>query len=205
MDDRNAQACIDAALVERVLERGDPQAFEMLVRRHQGLVRAQLRRLLRGDSTTADDLAQDTFVLAWRKLSQFRGDASFATWLYRIAHSCFLQHVRSKAGDEQHIVDWGGDEAERASAIASTHTAPPELKLDVDAALRRISDNQRDALLYCTQMGLSHDEAAYVLNMPLGSVKTHVARGKEKLRQLLTDWAPGANPSKERIDDDRDD
>jgi DNA-directed RNA polymerase specialized sigma24 family protein len=66
----------------------------------------------------------------------------------------------------------------------------PELVLDIDAALLRLSENQRVAVLYCAQLGLSHEEAALVLDMPLGSVKTNVARGKAKLRQLLQDWAP---------------
>jgi RNA polymerase sigma factor (sigma-70 family) len=186
MDDHDAQARIDAALVEQAVREGDARVFGMLVRRHQGLVRAQLRRLLGNDFATADDLAQDTFVLAWRKLHQFRGDSRFATWLYRIAHSCFLQHLRSRGGGTQTAAEPDVEESETAGADIGT----PALALDLDAALQRLSANQRAALLYCVQIGLSHDEAAQVLDMPLGSVKTHVARGKAKLRQLLHDWAP---------------
>jgi len=74
-------AQVDRALVARVLLTDDRRAFEQLVRRHQGMVRAQLVRLLQGDRARADDLAQETFLLAWRKLGQFRGDARFSTWL----------------------------------------------------------------------------------------------------------------------------
>lgn len=187
MDDRDAQSRIDAALVERVVRDGDTRAFELLVRRHQGLVRAQLRRLLGRDAAMADDLAQDTFVIAWRKLQQFRGDARFGTWLYRIAYSCFLQHLRGERGQPtQQPVELDLAEAEMPHA----ETGTPELKLDLDAALLQLSAEQRAALMYCVQIGLSHEEAAVVLEMPLGSVKTHVARGKAKLRQLLQDWAP---------------
>lgn len=185
MDDRDAQARVDAALVEQAVREGDARIFEILVRRHQGLVRAQLRRLTGHASGLADDLAQDTFVLAWRKLHQFRGESRFATWLHCIAHSCFLQHLRQGSGrnsqSELEIAD---------TATPDVETDTPELGLDLDAALRRLSANQRVALLYCVQLGLSHEEAALVLDMPLGSVKTHLARGKARLRVLLQDWAP---------------
>lgn len=192
MDDRDAQARIDQDLVERVLRDNDARVFEILVRRHQGLVRAQLRRLLGDDPALADDLAQETFLLAWRKLGQFRGGSRFSTWLYRIAHSCFLQYWRSKGwrAQQESQLERSGDEALGASAAA------PELGLDLDSALRCLSSKQRTALMYCVQLGLSHEEAAMVMNMPLGSVKTHVARGKAKLRQLLRDWAPRDEGSK---------
>ncbi|WP_330970341.1 RNA polymerase sigma factor, partial [Lysobacter sp. A3-1-A15] len=70
-----------------------------------------------------------------------------------------------------------------------------DLALDFDAAMCCLSDNQRTALLYCVQLELTHEETAVVLDMPLGSVKTHVARGKAKLRQLLQEWAPDAGRS----------
>ncbi len=191
MDERAAQARIDLDLVEQALREGDAQVFGLLVRRHQGLVRAQLRHLLGNDPALADDLAQETFVLAWRKLGQFRGQSRFSTWLYRIAHSCFQQYWRSKGWRAQ-------QESELEDSKIEAHdadTAAPELALDFDAALRCLSDNQRTALLYCVQLELTHEEAALVLDMPLGSVKTHVARGKAKLRQLLQDWAPSAQRS----------
>ena len=97
MTDGDAEARVDRALVARALLEGDRRAFEQLLRRHQGMVRAQLRRLLHGDEAAADDLAQETFLLAWRKLDQFRGEARFSTWLYRIAYSCFLQAVRKRS------------------------------------------------------------------------------------------------------------
>jgi RNA polymerase sigma factor (sigma-70 family) len=191
MGDRDAQARIDLALVERALRDGDARVFEILVRRHQGLVRAQLRRLLGDDPTLADDLAQETFILAWRKLEQFRGESHFSTWLYRIAHSCFQQYWRSRG--------WRANqesELEGSTSDAHDDTSPAtDLAVDFDAAMRCLSENQREALLYCVQLELTHEEAAVVLDMPLGSVKTHVARGKAKLRQLLQDWAPGARRS----------
>lgn len=181
MTDSAAEARIDRALVTRVLLNDDCSAFEQLLRRHQGMVRAQLRRLLRGDAAGADDLAQETFLLAWRKLDQFRGEAKFSTWLYRIAYSCFLQARRKR---EWPAADADTDEAERLPAPELA----TDLQLDFDRAMRRLSAAEQAVLLHCVQMELSHEEAAYVLAMPLGTVKTHATRGKAKLKTWLAAW-----------------
>lgn len=178
MADSVAEARIDQALVARGLLGNDRRAFEQLLRRHQGMVRAQLRRLLRGDEAAADDLAQETFLLAWRKLDQFRGEARFATWLYRIAYACFLQFLRKRT--------WPSDDGEIEQLAASPQ--PVDLQLDLERAMRCLSTAEQTVLLHCVQLGLSHEEAAYVLAMPLGTVKTHATRGKAKLRTRLAAW-----------------
>lgn len=183
MAETAATAQVDRALVARVLLTEDRRAFEQLMRRHQGMVRAQLRRLLHGDYARADDLAQETFLLAWRKLHQFRGEARFSTWLYRIAYSCFLQ-ARRKWGPEVDI-------AEGVEDPAGSTTGPrdaADLRLDIERAMGRLSAAEQAVLLHVVQMGLSHEEAAYVLDMPLGTVKSHARRGKDRLRALLADW-----------------
>lgn len=181
MADSQAEARIDQALVARVLLANDRRAFEQLVRRHQGMVRAQLRRLLRGDIARADDLAQETFLLAWRKLHQFRGEARFATWLYRIAYSCFLQSVRKR----QHRSDTSGHDAVGEQLSVSGKVA---LRLDLERAMHSLSTDEQAVLLHVSQLGMSHEEAAYVLSMPLGTIKSHAKRGKDKLRTMLADW-----------------
>jgi RNA polymerase sigma factor (sigma-70 family) len=178
--DPAAEARVDRALVARALLANDTRAFEQLLRRHQGMVRAQLRRLLQGDHARADDLAQETFLLAWRKLDQFRGDARFSTWLYRIAYTCFLQARRKRTAAPEAIGDDGEPLPSPAHAIA--------LQFDVASAMRQLLPGEQAVLLHCVQLGLSHDEAAYVLAMPLGTVKSHMLRGKAKLRALLADW-----------------
>ena len=183
MADSAAEARLDLALVARIRLGDDPRAFEQLVRRHQGMVRAQLRRLLHGDHAAADDLAQEAFLLAWRKLDQFRGEASFATWLYRIAYACFLQGVRRKSLP----LDEDG-EAEAESLPEPTQAI--DLRIDLERAMRRLSTGEQTVLLHCVQLGLSHEETAYVLDMPLGTVKTHAHRGKAKLKQWLSAWQP---------------
>ena len=82
----------DAVLVARVLAGDDRHAFAELTRRHQSTVRTLLRRLTRNDHALADDLAQDTFIQVYRSLRQFRGEAKFATWIYRIAYNTFLTY-----------------------------------------------------------------------------------------------------------------
>ncbi|HSX59974.1 MAG TPA: sigma-70 family RNA polymerase sigma factor [Tahibacter sp.] len=181
MADSAAEARIDQALVARVRLGNDPRAFEQLVRRHQGLVRAQLRRLLQGDHAAADDLAQEVFLLAWQKFDQFRGDARFSTWLYRVAYTCFLQTHRKKSWP----ADEGGDGELEALPVPARAI---DLQLDLERAMRRLSGAERTVLLHCVQLGLSHEEAAYVLTMPLGTVKTHATRGKAKLKTWLAAW-----------------
>lgn len=179
--DSNSAIQVDHALVARVLLADDRRAFEQLMRRHQGMIRAQLRRLLHGDDATADDLAQETFLLAWSKLHQFRGDARFSTWLYRIAYTCFLQARRKRTPAAECIA---GDTPD----MQTTPREAVELRLDVERAMRRLSLTEQNVLLHIVQLGLSHDEAAYVLTMPIGTVKSHTKRGKDKLRAMLADW-----------------
>ena len=183
MADSAAEARLDQALVARVRLGNDPRAFEQLVRRHQGMVRAQLRRLLDGDHAAADDLAQEAFLLAWRKLDQFRGEARFSTWLYRITYACFLQVYRKKSlslGDD--------DEGEGEAESLPEPTRAIDLQIDLERAMQRLSTSEQTVLLHCVQLGLSHEETAYVLAMPLGTVKTHATRGKAKLKKWLSAW-----------------
>jgi RNA polymerase sigma factor (sigma-70 family) len=191
MADSAAEARVDQALVARVLLSNDRRAFEQLVRRHQGILRAQLRRLLHGDDAAADDLAQETFLLAWRKLDQFRGEARFSTWLYRIAYSCFLQACRKKTWPLGRT-----DDSETALLPAPVHAI--DLQMDLERAMQRLSVAEQTVLLHCVQLGLSHEEVAYVLAMPLGTVKTHATRGKAKLKTWLAAWHEAANEEQTR-------
>jgi RNA polymerase sigma factor (sigma-70 family) len=170
----------DADLIARVLSREDHNAFGELVRRYQSPVRAFLTRMARGDSHLADDLAQETFLKAWKKLSSYRGGARFSTWLFGIAINEFRTASRLK----------------KEMAFDDFDTAPPEpqidgadsasrLRLDLTEALKRISSDERAAILLCCQNGLSHEEAADALGCPLGTVKTNILRGKEKLKRHL--------------------
>jgi RNA polymerase sigma factor (sigma-70 family) len=157
--------------------------FEALVRAHQSRVRQQLRRLTKGDHALADDLAQETFVLAWKHIGSFRGDARVGTWLYRIAYNAFLAHRHGDRAQEPL------DEAHDLAAVPDGSTASVR-RLDVERALATLPEAERVALIHCFALDLSHAEAAEVLGWPLGTLKSHVARGKARLRERLAAWQP---------------
>jgi RNA polymerase sigma-70 factor (ECF subfamily) len=170
----------DAALIRAVQASDDRGAFGELVRRHQSTVRTVLRRLTRGDAGLADDLAQETFVLAWRNIRHFRFEARFSTWLYRIAINAWRSEARRKRDlpldlDDNELV--AEDTAEDAPDIVA--------RMDLERALATLSDGERAAIAACYYADLSHEEAAQALGIPVGTVKTHVLRGKAKLRARL--------------------
>ena len=170
----------DADLIARVLSREDHDAFAELVRRYQSPVRAFLARLARGDTHLADDLAQETFLKAWRKLHTYRGTARFSTWLFGIAFNEFRSMARQRR--ELALEDI---EESRPEVVQPAADSRSDLRLDLTEALKQLSSNERAAVVLCCQNGLSHEEAAQVLDCPLGTVKTNVLRGKEKLKRHL--------------------
>jgi RNA polymerase sigma-70 factor, ECF subfamily len=174
-------AITDADLVARVLVDDDHHAFAELVRLHQSTVRGLLRNLVRNDVTLADDLAQETFIRAYKNIGSFRGEAKFSTWLYRIAYNCFREEARKR----KELV--GIDETQ-LEAQRDPSTVDAALRHDLAHALAALPLHERTAIVLCCQNGLSHDEAARVLEIPLGTVKTNVLRGREKLKRLLAAW-----------------
>ena len=185
----------DAHLIARCIVGDDRHAFAELVKRHQSAVRACLRKLTAGNHALADDLAQDTFVLAWRNLKSFRQEARFSTWLYRIATNCWLAQARRRheelLGDrDDAVVDDDGDAASPDGSWGGDHAAGTTMKIDVESSMALLSDAERAAIVQCYHNDLSHEEAAYVLDCPVGTVKTHVLRGKQKLKRALAAWAP---------------
>lgn len=173
----------DADLVARVLVDDDHHAFAELVRNHQSAVRGLLRQLTRSDVALADDLAQEAFLRAYKNIRSFRGEAKFSTWLYRIAYNCFREEARKR----KELV---GIDERKLEAEQDPQTVDPALKHDLMHALQLLPLNERSAILLCCQNGLSHDEAARVLDIPLGTVKTNVLRGREKLKKTLAAWGP---------------
>jgi RNA polymerase sigma-70 factor (ECF subfamily) len=153
---------------------GNAAAFGLLVRQHQSRLRGFMRRLARGDHALADDLAQETFLEAWRKIAQFRGEGSFAGWLTRIGWSRYLMTARQRKLeplDDQSDLPQTSDD--------------PNTHLDLESAMTRLSAAERAALTMCYALGYSNDEGAEILDMPLGTLKSHIARGREKLRRML--------------------
>ena len=177
----------DTQLIARVLVQDDRHAFGELVRRHQSAVRSALRRLTGGNHALADDLAQETFLLAYRNLRSFRQEAKFSTWLYRIAYNAFLADARKTKElplPEQH------EEAAEPHEDAAPLARSAALNVDLERAMTALSDAERAAIVQCYHNDLSHEEAAYVLGCPVGTVKTHILRAKQKLKARLAGWGP---------------
>lgn len=188
-------AVTDAELIARVIVQDDRHAFSELVRRYQSAVRATLRRLTAGNHALADDLAQETFLLAYRNLRSFRQEARFSTWLYRITTNAFLAHQRKRTeellGDDDAALADDDDARPGAGHDAGVDpTRAASLKIDMERALAVLSEAERAAIVQCYHNDLSHEEAAYVLGCPVGTVKTHILRAKQKLKSSLAAWAP---------------
>ena len=164
----------------------DPQAFARLVARHQGRVRAVLRQLTHGHTALADELAQETFLQAWRALPNFRHDAQWSTCLYRIAYREFLQHRRQQfvGGSVAYSDEWD------STATEPTTEPDHEMRLDLTRALAQLHPQETASIVLCYHAGLSHTQAAEVLGLPLGTLKSHLMRGRAKLQVLLAAWSP---------------
>lgn len=173
----------EAKLIARVLLRDDRDAFGELVRHHQSAVRNFLRHLSRGDAALADDLAQETFIHAYRRLGEFRGDSSFATWLLGIAHN---HHRNARRRLRENVAL---DETLASETTGDYPTHDSDLRHDLSNALRSLSDDENLVVHLGFQQGLSHSEISAVTHMPLGTVKTHLNRAKDKLRGLLSVWS----------------
>lgn len=159
----------------REAKRGSTAAFESLVRRNQSLVRGFLRRLA-GNAATAEDLAQDTFLTAWRKIGAYDGRGSFRGWLCRIAYTQFLQARRSSQASQRRE-----DAVMADSDTFIDERGAAEARLDLDRVMAGLSPEQRAAIALCYGEGMSHSEAAEALGLPVGTVKSHVLRGRQKV------------------------
>lgn len=166
----------DAALV-RAARKGSDAAFAALVARHQPGLRGFLRRLCR-DHALADDLAQEAFLAAWSGLGGLRDPAHFRPWLYGLAWRKAVSQFRSAGRRAAREEGWS---AERTVAAG----LEPEERIALEAAMADLPDDQRAAVALCLAGGWSHTEAAEVLNLPVGTVKSHVARGRAKLLEAL--------------------
>jgi RNA polymerase sigma-70 factor (ECF subfamily) len=165
----------EAAVVVLAMS-GDRDAFSELVRRRQSWLRNLLRRLCR-DPALADDLAQQVFLRAWRSLPTLRSVAAFGAWLRRLAINTWLAHVRSAPPPMASL-----DSAELPVPVAVASTAE---QLDLDRALAQLSREERMCMVLTYNEGMSHGEISLVTGLPLGTVKSHIRRGAQRLRSLL--------------------
>lgn len=186
----------DALLVERV-KRGDQRAFEMLVVKYQRRIERLIGRMVR-DVDLVADIAQETFIRAYRALPQFRGESAFYTWLYRIAVNTakkalvdlkrdplLLESARGGGGDGD------GDETSRVEnelsdgATPESELASRQVARAVNAAIEALSDDLRQAILLREIEGMSYEEIADAMNCPIGTVRSRIFRAREAIAERL--------------------
>lgn len=156
---------------------GDRGAFGELVRRHGSSVRGLLRRM-GAPASEADDVAQDAFLAAFERVGEFRAQGTFAAWVRKIAARQYLRRLQR----EKRIASLAVEAQDMAEPPAASDGAG---KIDLDEALRALGPAERICVSMCYGAGLSHAEAADALNLPLGTVKSHVKRGLDRLRARL--------------------
>ena len=166
----------DSALIAEI-GRGSERAFNVLIDRHQQAVRGFLRRLM-ADAADADDLAQETFMVAWTQPGSYRGEASVRSWLCAIAW-------RKARGAQRAWFRRRAREARWADEVEQIAAAPSPESASVARALAALPIEQRAAVVLCLIHDFSHAEAARILGAPLGTVKSHVTRGRARLRAAL--------------------
>jgi RNA polymerase sigma-70 factor (ECF subfamily) len=181
---------IDQALVERV-QKGDRRAFDLLVGKYQHKIMAVISRYIRNPDEV-QDVAQDTFVRAWRALPRFRGDSAFFTWLYRIAINTAKNQLVAKSrrppdtdidiDDAQFIPDADGL---RDADTPLGNLLSEEIADTVQAALAKLPDEMRTAVMLRELDGLSYEEIAEVMDCPVGTVRSRIFRGREAIDQAL--------------------
>jgi RNA polymerase sigma factor (sigma-70 family) len=168
----------DAQLVQGIRS-GSEQAFNLMIDRHQQAVRGFLRRLL-ANAADADDIAQETFVAAWQQIQGYRGGASLRSWL------CAIAWRKAKSAQRawmRRLMREAKYHAEAAREVEPGSLA--EDRFAVQQALLALPIKQRAAVVLCLAEGFSHAEAADALRFPLGTVKSHVTRGKTLLKRAL--------------------
>lgn len=179
---RATEAASDKELLARHAE-GDPQAFAELVRRHRDRLWAVALRTI-GDPEEASDALQDAFLSAYRAADRFRGDAAVTTWLHRIVVNACLDRLRRRT--LRPVVSMNDDAMLDSVAPKNPDpTSARELTLDINDALRHLPVEQRAALVLVDMMGYGVEEAARILDVPSGTIKSRCARGRVRLVPLL--------------------
>lgn len=157
---------------------GDPKAFTEMVGRCQNRVRNFLRRLC-NQSDLADDLAQQTFLKAWKSIHQLRSPGAFYSWLKKIMISTWLEDIRR---NKLELVE------RNASDLPGIYGDTSGERIDLDTALARLPTAMRLCVVLAYNDGLSHQEIAEMTGTPLGTVKSNISRGSARLRTLLADY-----------------
>lgn len=174
------------AFVVSLARGGDRGAFADLVRRRQSSIRNLMRRCC-GEVTLADDLAQQVFMQVWLKIHSLKSAEAFGAWLKRLAISVWLRHLR-KNDALRHAGELTQNEQSQHDSTG--------MGMDLDQALTTLSTPVRLCIVLSYQEGMSHREISELTDMPLGTVKSHINRGTQRLQQVLSAYKEETNAEK---------
>lgn len=167
----------DAYYISQVLLFDSHKAFEKLVIKYQPLIRRLFLRLTLGDQMLSDDLAQETFIKFYKYIHSYKATAKFSTWLYRIAYNVFLDYKKSEKGNKETLTE---------NSACYREDKMIDSKIDVEALLILLNTEERWAISLSYLEDMTHEKIAGIMDCPLGTVKSYILRGKEKLRKHLT-------------------
>jgi len=190
-DSRELRALEDERLVA-LSQGGSEEAYAVLVERYSDYVFTIAARIL-GDDEDAYDAAQEAFVRAYRAIGRFRGDAKFSSWLYRIATNRALTHLKRRRKRAPAVDIDAGPHIESAIDVEPTRTRPDQLVVDAEfrdhvrAAVAQLPDQYRTVITLFYLEQRSYREVADVLGLPMGTLKTHLHRGRAMLRKIISE------------------
>ncbi len=164
------------SLVNRVVSDDDHAAFARLVQMHQSIIRHFLRRLAAGNHPLAEDLAQETFLSAYQKLHQFRCKGTFSAWLHTIAYRLFLKSI-----DNVQTVVFDAELHHRSTESTVTQVSGNDADIYAEQLMSVLNPKERVVITLSCAAGMSHSEIEAVTKIPLGSIKSLILRGKQKI------------------------
>ena len=168
----------DIRCVAQVALFGDKSAFDKLTCKYQSSIRRFFMNLTMGDAPLSDDLAQETFIKAYLNIRSFKGISGFSTWLYRIAYNVYYDSVRAK----KYYSDIDVAEIDKNFQTNNEFSSD---KMDIFNALKILRKEEKTAVLLFYMEDKTHVEIARIMNCPLGTAKTYILKGKEKLGVYL--------------------
>jgi len=177
---------------------GSEEACRQLVETYQRPVYSVVLRMVR-DPSLAEDLTQDAFIKAFRHLESYDPRRKLSSWLFKIAHNTTLDHLRRRQLDTVSLEPDEGEAADRQRSWVDEETASPDQRVErqdmadaIELAIARLPPRYREIVVLRYQEGMAYHEIADILDLPMGTVKTHIHRARGKMAQILREegWGP---------------
>jgi RNA polymerase sigma-70 factor, ECF subfamily len=164
----------DISLIGKIVLYNDHKAFGCLIDKYQSEVRGIVFKMTNGDKSLTDDLSQEVFIRVYKHLKSFKATAKFSTWLYRITINVYYDYQKSMKYPDVPAFEKIINEMESI-----------DNKIDIDNALKILNDHEKIAIILHYEKGFSHSEIKKIMNLPIGTVKTNILRGKGKLKKYF--------------------